>query len=146
MVAMVERPGTDEPEPTGWAFVRMMVREFVHEVRHPLPVRYLRCDGCGKVTPHSGNLHVGTIKVAEREVTAPPPEAVCDECRHAQPRIVGDEIATDITVTCAGRRLRRIGFKRSRRRCARDFAVPATASSVLCPWCFTAQRGPGASL
>jgi DNA-directed RNA polymerase subunit RPC12/RpoP len=142
MVAMVEPSGVEEPEPTGWAFVRMVVREFVHDMRHPAPrtVRYLRCDGCGQVTPHSSDRRLYAI--ANAEVTAPPPEAVCDECGHAQPRAVGDEIPADVTVTCVGRRHRRIGLNRSRHRCGREFAVPAAASSVLCPWCSTVQPGP----
>jgi hypothetical protein len=144
MVAMVERSGTDESEPTGWAFARMVMREFVHEMRHPAPltVRYLRCDGCGQVTPHSSDRRLYTIRPAHREITAPPPEAVCDECGHVQPRTVGDEIPAEVTVTCAGRRHRRIGSKRSRSPCGREFAVPAAASSVLCPWCAAVQPGP----
>jgi hypothetical protein len=54
-----------------------------------------------------------TIQVAEREVTASPPEAVCDECGHAQARTVGGEIPADVTVTCAGHPFRRIGAKRT---------------------------------
>jgi restriction system protein len=80
---------------------------------------------------------------AEREVIAPQPEAVCDECRHAQPRTVGDEIPAEMTVTCVGRRHRQFGSKRSRRPCGREFKAPAAASSVLCPWCVTVQPGPG---
>lgn len=45
-------------------------------------------------------------------------------------------------MTCAGRRQRRIGFKRSRRRCGRTFEVPAAAAVGLCPWCLTAQPRP----
>ena len=73
-------------------------------MRHPTPltVRYLRCDGCGPVTSHSSDQRLYTIRVAEREVTAPPPETVCDECGHAQPRVVGDEIPAIGTVTCVG--------------------------------------------
>lgn len=145
MVAMVEPSGTEQREPTGWAFVRMMVREFVHEWRHPtpFPVRYLRCDdGCGRVTPHSSIQRIYTLRVAEREVAAPPAEAVCDECRHAQPRTVGDEITADVTVTCTGHPFRRFGSKRSRRTCGQQFAVPGTASSVLCPWRATSQPNP----
>ncbi len=124
MMAMVEPSGTEQPEPTGWAFVRMVVREFVHDVRHPTPrtVRYLRCDGCGRVTVHSSDRRLYTINHAE--VTAPPPEAVCDECGHAQPRTVGDEIPADVTVTCIGRQHRRIRAGRSRRPCGREFEVP----------------------
>jgi hypothetical protein len=95
-----------------------------------------RSDGCGRVTPHSSNQRIYTLRVAEREVSAPP-EAVCDECRHAQPRTVGDEIPADVTVVCAGHPFRRFGSKRSRRTCGRGFAVPGAASSVLCPWCAT---------
>jgi hypothetical protein len=145
MVAMVEPSGTEQSEPTeGWALLRALVRDFIDERRNPQPfaVRYLRCDGCGHVTPHTCDQRLYTIHVAEREMTAPPPEAVCDECEHAQPRTVGDEIPAEVTVTCVGRRHRRFGFKRSRRRCGREFAVPAAASSVLCPWCVTTQPGP----
>lgn len=143
MVAMVE-PSGPEPEPTGWALFRTLVREFVDEWRHPTPyaVRYIRCDGCGQVTPHSSNRRVISIRMPIGEMTAPPPEAVCDDCEHAQPRTVGDEVPADVTVTCVGRRHRRIGIKRSRRRCGRTFEVLAAASSVLCPWCITAQPGP----
>ncbi|WP_431726932.1 hypothetical protein [Verrucosispora sp. TAA-831] len=145
MVAMVEPSGSEAPEPSGWALVRMLAREFVHEMRRPVPlsVRYLRCDGCGQVTPHRADQRLYSIRSQEREITAPPPEAVCDECGHAQLRTVGDEIPADVTVTCSGHRHRRIGSKRSRRACARDFAVPAAASSVVCPWCVTVQPGPG---
>jgi hypothetical protein len=73
------------------------------------------------------------MRVAECEVTAPPPEAVCDECGHAQPRAIGDEIPADVTVRCVGRRHRRIGFKRSRRRHGREFEVPAAASRGVVP-------------
>jgi hypothetical protein len=78
-----------------------------------------------------------------REVTAPPPEAVCDECGHAQPRTVGDELPAEVTVTCVGRWSRWFCFKR-RRPCGRTFEVPAAAAVVLCPWCLTAQPGPQA--
>lgn len=132
MVAMVEPFGTEQGEPTGWAFARMLVREFVHDVHHPTPltVRYLRCDGCGEVTPHARQVSIGSHGILE---------TVCDLCEYAQPRAVGDEIPADVTVTCIGRRRRRIGFKRSRRRCGRVFDVPAAASRVLCPWCSTVQ-------
>lgn len=135
----------DEPLPTGWAFIRMMVREFVRDVRYPTPltVRYIRCDGCGQVTTHTSDQHSISITMPEREMTAAPPEPVCDECGHAQPRTVGDEVPAEVTVTCVGRRHRRIGLKRSRRPCGRVFEVPAAASSVLCPWCATVQPGPG---
>jgi hypothetical protein len=142
MVAMVERSGASEPEPTGWALVRLTVRELLDEWRHPRPVpaRYLRCDGCGEVTPHTRERQVMTMQPGQ--VNAPPPEAVCDECGHAQPRMVGDEIPADATVTCVGYQHRRIRAGRSRRPCGRQFAVPAAAPSVLCPWCGTVQPGP----
>ncbi|GAA4737115.1 hypothetical protein [Phytohabitans rumicis] len=141
---MVQQSGSDEPEPAGLAFVRMMVREFVRDVRYPtaLTVRYLRCDGCGQVTTHSTDQRSISI-MPERELTAAPPEAVCDECGHAQPRMVGDELPAEMTVTCVGRRYRRIRAGRSRRPCGQEFAVPATAPRVLCLWCSTVQPGPG---
>jgi hypothetical protein len=84
----------------GWALVRTTVREFVHGMRHPtpLPVRYLRCDGCDNVTPHTRYRRLYAIQMPERELTAPPPEVICDECEYAQPRTVGDEISADTTV------------------------------------------------
>jgi hypothetical protein len=144
MVSMVEPSGIVEPESTGWASVRMLVREFVRDVRHPTPftVRYLRCDGCGQITTHSSDQRLYTLSSAQREITVPPPEAVCDECGHAQPRTVDDELPAEVTVTCVGRRHRRIRDRRSRRACGREFAVPAAASRVLCPWCATVQPGP----
>jgi hypothetical protein len=72
-----------------------------------------------------------------------PPEAVCDQCGHVQPRVLGDEIPADVTVTCVGHRDRRIRAGRSRRACGREFAVPAAAPVVLCPWCAMVQPGPG---
>jgi hypothetical protein len=147
MVAM-EPSSTEHSEPTGWAFARMVVREFVQEMRHPVPhaVRYLRCDGCGQVTPHSSDRRLYTI--TRSELIAPPPEAVCDSCGHIQPRTVGDEIPGDVNVACVERRRRRIGLKRSRRPCGREFEVPAAASRLLCPWCATVQHGarPAANL
>ncbi|WP_432839055.1 hypothetical protein [Dactylosporangium sp. CA-092794] len=141
---MAQRPDGEQPELTGWVLVRMVVREFVRDVRHPTPltVRYLRCDGCGQVTAHSTDRRLYTIDMARRDITAPPPEAVCDACGHAQPRTVGDEVPVDVTVTCAGTRYRRFGSRRSRRPCGHQFAVPAAAPAVLCPWCATDQPNP----
>jgi hypothetical protein len=145
MLDMAQQHGSAQPEPTGWAFARM-VRESIHQLRHPapLPVRYLHCDGCGNVTPHTRDRLLYTIRLPQRELTAPPPEAVCDECGHAQPRTVDDEIPADTTVTCIGHRHSTFGYGRSRRRCEQSFEVPAAASSVLCPWCVTVQPGPDA--
>ncbi|MFD0744438.1 hypothetical protein ACFQ1L_23440 [Phytohabitans flavus] len=143
---MVVRSGIVEPEPAGWSSVRLALRELWHEMRHPTPraVRYMGCDGCGQVTSHSSDQRLYTLRVAERGVTAPPPKAVCDECGHAQPRAMGDEILADVPVTCAGRRHRRIRAGRSRRRCGQVFAAPAAATVVACPWCSTVQPGPAA--
>jgi hypothetical protein len=143
MVVMMDRSGTSEPEPTFWLSVRMVMRELIAQWRDPTPltVRYLRCDGCGQVSVHMHNRRIFTV--ARGEVTAPPPEVVCDEWGHAQPRTVGDEIPADVTVTCIGRPYRRIRSGCSRRPCGREFGVPATASSVLCPWCAAVQPGPG---
>jgi hypothetical protein len=65
MVAMVEPSGSVEPGSTSWAYVPTMVREAVHEIRHPtpIPVRYLRCDGCGHVTPQSTNQRIYTSRL-----------------------------------------------------------------------------------
>ncbi len=125
--------------------LRNAVRELIHDWRHPAPlvVRYLRCDTCGEVTAHSSDR--GVIGLTSAELTAPPPETVCDECGHAQPRTLGDEICADTTVSCAGRRFRRLGSKRSRRRCAREFVVPVAAPQVVCPWCATSHSNPAAA-
>jgi hypothetical protein len=143
MMTMTEPSGTTQPEQTGWALVLAAVRELVRDMLYPTPrrVRYLRCDGCGQATAHSSNQ--GLITMDRAGITAPPPEAVCDECGHAQPRTVGDELRAEVTVVCVGRRRRRFGAKRSRRRCGQAFEVPAAASRVLCPWCSTVQPGPG---
>jgi hypothetical protein len=129
---MVEPSGTEAPEPTGWTLLRTTVRELVFEMRHPTPltVRYLRCDGCGQITPHARLISIGSPGI---------PEAVCGLCGFRQPRTVGDEITADTIVTCVGRRHRRIGFKRSRRQRGRPFDVPAAAPTVLCPCCSTVQ-------
>jgi hypothetical protein len=88
-----------------------------------------RRDGCGEITPHAGLVSIGSLGI---------PEAVCNLCDHRQPRVVGDEIAADTTVTCAGRRHRRIGFKRSRHRRRSRCRPPRPACCAL--------RGAGESV
>jgi hypothetical protein len=134
MVAMVERSDVDEPESTGLASVRMMVREFIRDVHHP---PRSRCGTCGatdaaRSRPHRTDQRSISITMPERELTAAPPEAVCDECGHAQPRTVGDELPAEVTVTCVGRLHRRIRAGRSRHPCGRQFVVPGrrVASAV----------------
>lgn len=98
-------------EPTGWALVRELVREFVDQRCRSGPglVRYLRCDGCGWVTPHSHDRYFVTV-LPSGGLSATPRAAVCDFCEHVQPRTVGDEVPMDATVTCAGRRGRGFGW------------------------------------
>jgi ribosomal protein S26 len=140
MVGMMEGSGTEQDDLTGWALIRELVRDFVDEWRHPRPsvVRYIRCDGCGEVTPHSSDTYIITLRTGE-DVSATPREVVCDFCEYVQPRMVDDELPADATVACVGRRYRRFGLKRSRRPCGRMFSAPGAASRVRCPWCGTVQ-------
>jgi hypothetical protein len=139
MVGVVKGSDAGE-EPTGWALVRELVREFVDQrcPSRPVSVRYLRCDGCGRVTPHSRDTYFVAVRPGGG-LSATPREAVCDFCEYVQPRTVGDEVSMDATVTCVGRRYRWFGWGRSRRPCGRTFAVPVAASRVQCPWCATVQ-------
>ena len=117
-----------------------LVREFRSDPQ-PLPVLYLRCDGCGQVTPRTGvRKH---YSVTPTSLNGGTPESVCAACDYGQVRVVGDEVPADTTIVCTGRRFRRIGTRRSRKPCGQSFAVPAAAALVLCPWCITTQPGPG---
>ena len=139
---MTTEPG--EVEPTGWRLARELAIAFWREMRagpQPLPVLYIACDGCGQVTPHNRVQKIMSIR--DGVFTGSPPETVCEACDHAQPRAVDDEVPADTTVVCTGRRFRRFGFKRQRKPCGESFTVPAVAALVICPWCVTAQPGPG---
>jgi hypothetical protein len=125
------------PEPTGWRLFAARMAEFWRDVRYPTPFapRYIACDGCGRVTPHSSVRR--SIRITGDGMTTTPDETVCDVCGHPQLRTVGDEVLADTTIVCRGRRYRRFGSKRSRRRCGKTFIAPAAASPAVCPWCGT---------
>jgi hypothetical protein len=125
-----------------WQLLRDLVAE-QRRGRQPMPVTYLACDGCGNVTAHLVEQRIYSL--APDGMTGTPSEAVCDVCDHAQPRVHGDQVPADTTVTCTGRRFRRIGLRRGRRRCAQPFTVPAAATQVVCPWCCWRQPGPAAT-
>lgn len=131
------------PTPGGWREFRQLLAEFWREMRsppQPLPVLYLRCDGCGQVTPHTSVQK--WYSLTERGIAGGTPESVCDGCHHPQPRVVDDQVPADTPIVCTGRRSRRLGSKPSRHPCARTFTAPAPATLALCPWCVTLQPGP----
>jgi len=106
------------------------------------PVPYLRCGGCGQVTPHTKVSRSGSFGVAEGAITdvvVTPPETVCDICGHAQPRSVDDEVASDAVVACTGTREHWSRTGPAGPPCGQSFRAPSTAEQVLCPYCQTMQ-------
>ncbi|CAJ63638.1 hypothetical protein FRAAL4997 [Frankia alni ACN14a] len=108
----------------------------------PRPDLYLHCDVCGGPTPHSSYRRIISATEVNPTLVAAPPEPVCAVCRDAHPRTLGDESPCDTAMVCVGRRRRRWRSGRSRRRCGARFEVPASAPTVICPWCSTQQDGP----
>lgn len=136
-----------EPKLTRWSLAKQTIAELWHEVRHPapLPVFYIPCGDCGETTAHltyrkTTSLRLSVDRVSD--VITTPPEWICEDCGHAQPRFVNDAVDGDTPVTCVGRRQRRIRSGRSRHPCAQVFLVPAATRRVICPWCLTWQPGP----
>jgi hypothetical protein len=106
------------------------------------PVTYIRCGGCGQVTPHTVFSRTGTFDVddgAITDVVVTPPETVCDICGHAQPRAVDDEVPSDALVACCGTREHWSRTGPAGPPCGQSFAAPSTAEQVLCPYCQTMQ-------
>jgi hypothetical protein len=135
------------PARSEWREFLAALRELAREMRadpQPLPVLYLRCDGCEQVTPRTSvrKHYIVTATATETALDGGTPESVCEVCDHGQIRVVGDEVPADTTIGCSGRRFRRFGIKRSRKPCGASFTVPAAAVLVVCPWCITTQPGP----
>ena len=106
------------------------------------PVVYVRCGGCGQVTPHTKVSRSGTFGVddgAITDVVVTPPETVCDICDHAQPRSVDDEVEPDAEVACCGTREHWSRSGPAGPECGATFRVPSEAEQVLCPFCQTMQ-------
>jgi len=108
----------------------------------PVPVVYIRCGGCGQVTPHTKVSRSGRYEMAEGEITdvvVTPPETVCDICDHAQPRSVDDEVPSDAEVACCGTREHWSRTGPAGPPCDAVFRAPSVADQVLCPFCQTMQ-------
>jgi hypothetical protein len=121
-----------------WSTGREGLAENRRQAQEPISILYVRCDGCGDVTAHMSTQRVGTITWTGSVVA--PPEVVCDICRHAQPRVRGDEVESDQELVCAAFRYQRWRGRRSRRhRCGRIFMAPHAARRPRCQWCLGVQ-------
>jgi hypothetical protein len=107
-----------------------------------VPVTYIRCGGCGQVTPHTKFSRTGRFDLEGGEITdvvVTPPEVVCDICDHAQPRSLDDVVEPDALVECCGTREHWSRTGPAGPPCGATFAAPTEAEQVLCPRCQTMQ-------
>jgi hypothetical protein len=125
---------------SGLSTLRARMAEDIQRAREPVELLYVRCDGCQDVTSHMATQRILTI--TRTSTGASPEEIVCDLCRHAQPRSVGDEVPSDTQIDCAGFRHRQWRAGRSRRPCARTFWAPSSAHQPRCQWCLSIQPAP----
>jgi hypothetical protein len=106
------------------------------------PVTYIRCGGCGQVTPHTKISRSGRFDLDDGSITdvvVTPPEVVCDICDHGQPRSVDDVVEPDALVECCGTREHWSRTGPAGPPCGATFAAPTVAEQVLCPRCQTMQ-------
>ena len=110
-------------------------------LKHPPPILYLGCEGCGQVTAHTSHremhLPIESGSTAFRSGTPVLRESVCDVCGHAQPRVIGDQVESDTEV----RGRTRVGWLWfDWRSCRQTFRAPAAAPWPVCPWCLMVQH------